>query len=109
MNAMKIEEKNSCQKAEAVFSLFDKKWMGLIVDVLLQGPKRYKDIAQQIPSISDRILVQRLKELMEKGIVTRQVYTESPIRVEYHLTEKGMGLENVLAQVHQWSEKWGDL
>lgn len=82
--------------------------MGLIVDVLLDGPQRYKDIAQTIPTISDRILVQRLKELTENGIVIRKVYPESPIRVEYQLTDKGIALNAILAEVHKWSEKWGD-
>lgn len=82
-----------CTQVEHVFSILDKKWMGLIVEVLLEGPQRYKDIAAKIPTISDRILVERLKELADNDILVRDVYPDSQVRVEYSLTEKGYSLK----------------
>lgn len=97
-----------CTQVEHVFSILDKKWMGLIVDVLLEGPQRYKDIAAKIPTISDRILVERLKELADNDILVRDVYPDSQVRVEYSLTEKGYSLKNVMSEVHIWADKWMD-
>ncbi|PLS34524.1 transcriptional regulator [Carnobacterium maltaromaticum] len=97
-----------CTQVEHVFSILDKKWMGLIVEVLLEGPQRYKDIAAKIPTISDRILVERLKELADNDILIRDVYPDSQVRVEYSLTEKGYSLKNVMSEVHIWADKWMD-
>ncbi|AOA03092.1 MULTISPECIES: winged helix-turn-helix transcriptional regulator [Carnobacterium] len=97
-----------CTQVEHVFSILDKKWMGLIVEVLLEGPQRYKDIAAKIPTISDRILVERLKELADNDILVRDVYPDSQVRVEYSLTEKGYSLKNVMSEVHIWADKWMD-
>ncbi|WP_010052750.1 winged helix-turn-helix transcriptional regulator [Carnobacterium maltaromaticum] len=97
-----------CMQVEHVFSILDKKWMGLIVEVLLEGPQRYKDIAAKIPTISDRILVERLKELADNDILVRDVYPDSQVRVEYSLTEKGYSLKNVMSEVHIWADKWMD-
>ena len=97
-----------CTQVEHVFSILDKKWMGLIVEVLLEGPQCYKDIAAKIPTISDRILVERLKELADNDILVRDVYPDSQVRVEYSLTEKGYSLKNVMSEVHIWADKWMD-
>lgn len=97
-----------CTQVEHVFLILDKKWMGLIVEVLLEGPQRYKDIAAKIPTISDRILVERLKELADNDILVRDVYPDSQVRVEYSLTEKGYSLKNVMSEVHIWADKWMD-
>lgn len=55
-----------CPKFEK-HSLFRKKWNGLIIDVLLEnGPQRFVELAAKIPMVSDRVLVERLKELEKK-------------------------------------------
>lgn len=95
-----------CPKFEETFSFLGKKWMGLIIDVLLDGPKRFKDLAESIPNVSDRVLVERLKELEERELVDRTVYPETPVRVEYSLTEKGRDLEKAMGEVKTWGEKW---
>ena len=58
-----------CPKFEMAFELLGKKWTGLIIRTLLTGPKRFKDITEMIPSMSDRILAERLKELESAGIL----------------------------------------
>ena len=56
--------------------------------------------------ISGRLLSERLKELENEGIVSREVFPEVPVRVEYTLTEKGLALKNVLQEMDLWSKKW---
>jgi Predicted transcriptional regulators len=97
-----------CPKFEWTFSILGKKWNGLIIDVLLNlGPQRFKDIANKVSKCSDRVLVERLKELESDGIVMRKTYRNSAL-IEYALTEKGQDLVDVMRSIHGWSEKWCD-
>lgn len=95
-----------CPKYERAFSLLGKRWKGLIIWVLLDGSKRFSDISQRIPQLSDRVLAERFKELETEGIVERKVYPETPVRIEYQLTEKGVALKSVLDEVQRWAEAW---
>lgn len=95
-----------CPKFESAFELLGKRWTGLIIRVLLTGVHRFTEISEMIPQLSDRMLVERLKELEAAGIVKRNVYPETPVRVEYDLTEKGHDLELVMDQVQAWADKW---
>jgi DNA-binding HxlR family transcriptional regulator len=95
-----------CPKFEQAFELLGKRWTGLIIRVLLTGPKRFKDISDHIPSMSDRMLSERFKELEAAGIITRNVYPETPVRIEYELTDRGKGLESVMDELQIWAHKW---
>jgi DNA-binding HxlR family transcriptional regulator len=72
----------------------------------MEGPKRFKDISILIPNISDRMLIERFKELEAAGILVRNVYPELPVRIEYVLTDKGRALKPVMDEVHVWSRAW---
>lgn len=85
--------------------LIGKRWTGLIIYQLLEGPKRFNAIEQSLP-ISGRLLSERLKELEKEDIVIRTVYSEVPVRVEYCLTDKGRALEAAIREIEQWSQSW---
>ncbi len=95
-----------CPKYEKAFEILGKRWTGLIIKVMMVGPKRFSDVSFQIPNMSDRMLGERFKELEELGIIKRNVYPETPVRIEYELTEKGKALENALNEVQTWASKW---
>ncbi|ANE45118.1 HxlR family transcriptional regulator [Paenibacillus swuensis] len=95
-----------CPRYESAIDLLGKKWTGLIIRVLLGGPRRFKDIKEQIPDMSDKILTERMKELEQVGVIRRNVYAETPVRIEYDLTDKGKGLEHVIESIQDWGEKW---
>ncbi|ARK28597.1 winged helix-turn-helix transcriptional regulator [Halalkalibacter krulwichiae] len=95
-----------CPKYEVAIDLLGKKWTGLIIRVLLDGPKRFKEIKAQIPEMSDRILTERMKELELQKIIVRNVYPEKPVRIEYELTEKGLALKPVIESIQSWGENW---
>lgn len=103
-----MDDLKMCPKFESAFALLGKRWTGLIIRVLLSEQRRFSDISQMIPHMSDRMLVERLKELEEAGIVKRNVYPETPVRIEYELTEKGRELEAVMDEVQKWADKWLD-
>ena len=103
-----MDDLKMCPKFESAFALLGKRWTGLIIRVLLSEQRRFSDISQMIPHMSDRMLVERLKEVEEAGIVKRNVYPETPVRIEYELTEKGRELEAVMDEVQKWADKWLD-
>ncbi|MNL49389.1 HTH-type transcriptional regulator YodB [compost metagenome] len=72
----------------------------------MSGPKRFKDISGLIPSMSDKMLSERMKDLECEGILVRHVYPETPVRIEYELTAKGRALEPVMQQIQSWAESW---
>lgn len=95
-----------CPKFESAFALLGKRWTGLIIRVLMEGPKRFKDISEMIPNMSDRMLAERFKELEKTGILVRHVYPETPVRIEYELTQKGKALQPVMEAVQKWGDQW---
>lgn len=101
-----MNEFHLCPKFECAFSLLGKKWTGLIIRVLIEGPKRFTDIKDLIPELSDRMLTERFRELESAGIIKRNVYAEIPVRVEYELTQKGKELEKAMQEIQKWAEKW---
>ena len=97
-----------CPRYQHAIALLGKRWTGLILKLLLAGPLRFNEIAEQIEVVSDRMLSERLKELEAEGVVERRVYPETPVRIEYRLTEKGEALAPVLEAISTWSERWVD-
>ncbi|MDQ3547285.1 MAG: helix-turn-helix transcriptional regulator [Chloroflexota bacterium] len=97
-----------CPRFHYAVELIGRRWTGAILRALLAGATRYSDITHAVPGLSDRLLSERLRELEAEGIVTRTVFPEMPVRIEYQLTEKGKSLETVLVSVSTWAEAWVD-
>ncbi len=95
-----------CPYYHHAVELIGRRWTGVILRALLNGTERFSDLAHAVPGLSDRLLSERLKELEAEGIVTRAVIPETPVRVEYHLTDKGRALESVVGAVSAWAEHW---
>jgi len=100
------EKLHLCPKFEITFELLGKRWTGLIIRGLLNGPMRFKEISELIPNMSDRMLAERFKELEAAGILSRTVYPETPVRIEYELTPKGKDLEASMNELQCWADKW---
>lgn len=95
-----------CPKYEQAVQLLGKRWTGLLLYALLEGPQRFCELTSTVEGLSDRVLSDRLRELELEGVVERVVYPQIPVRVEYKLTEKGRALEPVVSAIRQWAEKW---
>ncbi|MEU3751947.1 helix-turn-helix domain-containing protein [Streptomyces olivoreticuli] len=89
-----------------VFELFGKRWTGLIVATLLQGPVHFADLRRAIPGISERMLSDRLTQLAAAGLLVREVHNGPPLRVAYQLTEAGAALEPALKELGRWAGKY---
>ncbi|RIV25896.1 transcriptional regulator [Alicyclobacillaceae bacterium I2511] len=97
-----------CPKFEYAFTILGKRWNGLILKILMSGPKHFHEIEATLPKISDRILAIRFKELIADGLIVRKVYPETPVRIEYELTAMGYSLVPVMDAVQIWADEWLD-
>ena len=83
--------------------IIGERWTLLILrDLLVFDKTKYSELRQSLPGIPARILSERLKKLMAYGLVTRSVYSQHPLRAEYHPTEKGRTLLPVLGIIARW-------
>jgi DNA-binding HxlR family transcriptional regulator len=94
-----------CPRFEKAMSLLSQRWTGLVIYQLLNGPRRFCTLESSM-GISGRVLSERLKDLEIQGIVKREVYPETPVRIEYSLTEKGLALEPLMKEIEKWSQNW---
>lgn len=78
------------------------KWKLLILSYLLHSPRRYGELRRCIPEVTEKMLIQELRELELDGIVTRTVYQQVPPKVEYQLTEQGQRIRPLLDSLSQW-------
>lgn len=79
------------------------KWKPIIIWVLAEEPRRFGELHKMISGIALKVLSRQLKELVEDGIIHREVFPEVPPRVEYSLTEKGKSLTPIMRALGQWS------
>lgn len=80
-------------------------WALRVIGTLSSSRMRFTQL-QRTLSMSSKTLSKRLKELEREGIVTRTLYAQVPLRVEYELTAKGYELRDILASISQWEKKW---
>ena len=95
-----------CPRFHLAAELIGKKWTGAILRALQAERCRFTEIAAMVPGLSDRLLSERLKELEHEGIIQRIVTPDTPVRIEYRLTEKGVGLYEVMDAIGHWAERW---
>ena len=95
-----------CPAYHYAVELIGRRWTGAIVRAMYCGDCRFSEITKTIPGLSDRLLSERLKELEHEGLVARTVIPEMPVRIEYHLTEKGNDLGEVMHAIADWAEHW---
>src|SRR5262245_40547801 len=95
-----------CPAYHRAIELIGRRWTGAILQVMAAGAFRFGAIATAVPGLSARMLSERLKELEAEGLVTRMVYAEHPVRIEYHLTDKGRDLGGVMASIAAWAHRW---
>lgn len=85
------------------------RWKPLIIYNLLSGPKRYSALKRSLPGITEKMLIQQLRQLEQDGLILRKVEPIVPPHVEYALTEAGQELRGVLESMTGWAFRHGSL
>jgi DNA-binding HxlR family transcriptional regulator len=93
--------------AEAAASVGDR-WTLQVVAALLDGPKRFNELAEEVEGIAPTVLSQRLKHLEREGVVVSRPYTTKPPRLNYALSASGKELAGALRLLTQWGATHND-
>ncbi len=91
--------------SRAIIARLSDKWAMLILALLEDTPLRFGELKRHIEGISQKVLTQNLRSLERDGLITRTVYNEMPLRVEYQATELATELTNIIRAIKKWSEE----
>lgn len=90
---------------EVTVDLIGGKWKPVILSNLKEGVHRYGELRRLMPSTSEKMLTQQLRELEADGLVRRTVFDTVPPQVEYELTEEGWTLAPALTALYEWGAR----
>ena len=100
-----MNEFELCPRFEKAVSILSQRWTTLILYQLTAGPQRFCAMTDKL-GVSGKTLSERLKDLEQQDFVIRNVYPETPVRIEYSLTEKGKSLTPIMQAIEGWSAEW---
>ncbi len=101
------EQNEECLLLHSAWNDLTKVWTLPVIHALgLKQPARFNELKRRIHNISATSLAERLNELEQRKVVERKVYPETPPRVEYALTKKGLELLKILGDLAEWVMKW---
>ena len=106
---MTKEEKRFQEKIKAIqdtMYVLGGKWKLPIILSIYSGNKRFNDISNSIPKITNRVLSKELKHLEENLLIKRSIIEDYPIRIEYSVTDYSFGLEEVVKPMESWGKKY---
>ncbi len=95
---------SDCPIRNVVAQIGDK-WSMIVLFALVDGSERFNALKKRIVGVSQRMLTQTLRDLERDGYVSRTVYPEVPVRVEYELTALGKGIVKPLYQLVSWADE----
>jgi DNA-binding HxlR family transcriptional regulator len=101
------EQTEECLLLHSAWNDLTKVWTLPVIHALgLKQPARFNELKRRIHNISATSLAERLTELEQRKVVERKVYPETPPKVEYELTKKGVELQKILGDLADWVMKW---
>ena len=90
-----------------IWDVLGRRWSLLILKNLsIKKVVRFNELKRSLKGISSTVLSDRLSELEQEGLITKKIYPEIPLKVEYTLTTKTKDLELILQNLNKWCEKW---
>jgi DNA-binding HxlR family transcriptional regulator len=93
---------------EAALDRVGDRWSLLVVEALLDGPRRFGELGEILPGIAANILTDRLRRLERAGILRSRPYQERPTRLAYELTADGRALASALRLLADWGARRSD-
>lgn len=88
---------------EVAMHLLGKKWTIHVIRDMFRGTTKFSDFLKLNPKMSTRVLSQRLKELVDNGLIERIVLAQTPVNIEYHLTDRGLALNPLINELSKFS------
>ncbi|TAM95090.1 MAG: transcriptional regulator [Rhizobiaceae bacterium] len=90
--------------AERALRVISGRWKSVILYHLFERPRRLSELRRLIPEVSQKVLIQQLREMEEHGLVHREIFRQVPPRVDYSVTELGLSFEPVLRALCEWGQ-----
>ncbi|MGB3262055.1 winged helix-turn-helix transcriptional regulator [Paenisporosarcina sp.] len=101
----KVKKEYDCALVLTI-DLIGGKWKLIILWYLISGAKRFGELKKSIPSITQKMLTEQLRELEERAIISRKVYATVPPKVEYAMTDFGTSLIPLINGLCTWTEEY---
>ncbi|MEO3868635.1 helix-turn-helix domain-containing protein [Nonomuraea sp. B12E4] len=99
----------ACERGDVAltraFAVLGKRWSGVVLGSLRQGPAGFRELSRAIEGVSDSVLSDRLSELTKEGLIARTVDPGPPVTVSYELTAGGLALMPALDLIARWAEE----
>jgi DNA-binding HxlR family transcriptional regulator len=83
--------------------IIGKKYTVLLIRNMLSNHRRFNQFLESIEGMNQKILSARLKEMERDGLIERKIYPDTPVRIEYFLTQKGRAIKPILDQMAVFS------
>lgn len=99
----RLEDFEMIDRTRSALDLLDSKWSVPVIILLASGMRRHARLVDNIPGLSKKVLTATLRKLESHGIVSRHVYPEIPVRIEYTLTTLGWQLTEPLMALYEWA------
>ena len=103
------ETKGLAEKCEIldIWDILSRRWsLQILKNLSSKSVIRFNELKRNLRGISSTVLSDRLSELERNGLITKKIYPEIPLKVEYGLTPKAKDLETILKNLNGWCEKW---
>lgn len=91
--------------AERALKVISGRWKAIILYHLFDGPRRLSELKRLMPDISQKVLIQQLREMEEHGMVHREIFRQVPPRVDYSATPLGFSFEPVRLALCDWGRR----
>jgi len=102
---MNLVKRLPAYPAERAIKVISGRWKPLLLYRLYDGPMRLTELHRLFPGLSQKVLIQQLREMEEHGLVHREIRAEVPARVDYSATEMGRSLEAILLALCDWGRR----
>jgi DNA-binding HxlR family transcriptional regulator len=101
---MRHKERDSCGFAAALQAIGGK-WKTSLLWELHLRPHRFAELRRLLPSISEKVLTQQLRQMEADGLIARHDYAQVPPRVEYSVTPMGLSLNEAVTAMSKWGKQ----
>jgi len=90
---------------ERALKVISGRWKAILLYHLFDGPKRLSELKRLAPKVSQKVLIQQLREMEEHGVIHREIFRQIPPRVDYSATSLGLSLEPVILSLCDWGRR----
>ena len=91
-----------CKAFQRAIDVLGRPWTAAILTALAASTKRFCELGEAVPGVSDKLLAARLKDLEARGLILRHVEPGPPVRVAYELSTKGRAFGEVASAIQRW-------